>query len=139
MDVKGAAAKIRGLLLELEKDRVVDAEEIRRLRTVKMPPWVYTAVQGVLNGYKERERALRCEDGAPVVLLEYKRLNTYIERGVRAATMDCAPRIAGLLLANMIERKGYYNSLLADMMSERKYYELKRVATAYIAAGLYLI
>lgn len=139
MDVKGAAAKIRGLLLELEKDRIVDAEEIRRLRKVKMPPWVYTAVQGVLNGYKERERALRCEDGAPVVLLEYKRLNTYIERGVRAATMDCAPRIADLLLANMIERKGYYNSLLADMMSERKYYELKRVATAYIAAGLYLI
>lgn len=139
MDVKGAAAKIRGLLLELEKDRIVDSEEIRRLRTVKMPPWVYTAVQGVLNGYKERERALRCEDGAPVVLLEYKRLNTYIERGVRAATMDYAPRITDLLLANMIERKGYYNSLLADMMSERKYYELKRVATAYIAAGLYLI
>ena len=139
MDVKGAAAKIRGVLLELERERVVDSEEIRRLRQVKMPPWVYTAVQGVLNGYRERERALRREDGAPVVLLEYKRLNTCIDGAVRAATMDCTPRIADLLLENMIERTGYYNSLLADMMSERKYYELKRIATAYIAAGLYLI
>ena len=139
MDTKAAAVRLRGLLLELEEERELDAEEMRRLRGTKIPPWIYAAVQDILGGYDERERALRREDGARGVLQEYRRLNHGIDVALRAAADGCADRIVELLRRDMIERRGYYNSLLADVMSERKYYELKRRASLYIAANLYLI
>lgn len=138
-DTRAVAVKIRQLLLEIEEGREIDADEVRRLKRIKIPPWVHTTAQGVLAGYDERERALRREDGAPVVLQEYRRINRAIDNAVLAATEDCSPKIAARLRQDMVERRGYYNSLLADVMSERKYYELKRTATVYLVANLYLL
>ena len=138
-DTRAVAVKIRQLLLEIEEGREIDADEVRRLKRIKIPPWVHTTAQGVLAGYDERERALRREDGAPVVLQEYRRINRAIDNAVLAATEDCSQRVTDMLLRDMIERQGYYGSLLADMMSEYKYYEYKRTATVYVAAKLYLI
>lgn len=139
MDVKGAAAKIREILIEIEEEREIDEGEVRKLKRVKLPPWVNVSVQGVLAGYDERERTLRRQDASPGVLQEYKRLNRLIDGALGAAAEDCAPKIVDMLRRDMIERRGYYGSLLSDVMSEYKFYELKRAATIYIAAKLYLI
>jgi hypothetical protein len=139
MDVKGAAAKIREILIEIEEERRIDSEEAKKLRRLKLPPWVNVAVEGVLRGYEERERALRRQDASPGVLQEYRRLNRLIDGALSAAAEDCAPKIVDKLRRDMIERRGYYGSLLSDVMSEYKFYELKRAATIYIAAKLYLI
>ena len=139
MDVKGAAAKIREILIEIEEERRIDTEEAKKLRGVKIPSWVNEAVQGVLRGYEERERALRRQDTSPGVLQEYRRLNRSVDSAISAAAEDCSQKIVDMLRRDMTERRGYYGSLLSGVMSEYKFYELKRAATIYIAAKLYLI
>ena len=139
MDVKGAAAKIREILLEIEEERRIDSEEAKKLRRLKLPPWVNVAVEGVLRGYEERERVLRRQDASPGVLQEYRRLNRSVDSALSAAAEDCSHKIVEMLRRDMTERRGYYGSLLSGVMSEYKFYELKRAATIYIAAKLYLI
>ena len=131
---------MRSLLNELEDEDVgMDQEDVRRLRGAKMPHWLFEAINNILEGYHDREKAVGRADIPPLVRAEYERMNRIVDRSVEAVYFGCAADVQRVLLEDLIAGRGWNKSVVSGMFGERMYYRLKKQCYLYIAARLGLI
>ena len=140
MDDKRAIGLMRAMLCELEaEEQGMTLEEVKRLRGVKLPSWLWAAVGSVIAGYHDRERCLNDGRMPDEVAAEYARINRAVDDALATACFGYGAQVVSSLREDMIAGRGWRNSGLSAILSERTFYKIKKQCFLYVAARLYWV
>jgi hypothetical protein len=132
--------RLRALISEEEEhQRGVTLGEMRRLRSVKLPRWLYQMVGVMIAGYHDRESAIAARDTPAEVREEYMRINHTIDGAVEAACFGYDADVIETMREDLIRDNGWRRSPSSAIFGERTFYRIKKLCYVYLAARLYLI
>lgn len=140
MDERQLMYRLRVLISEEEEhQRGMSLGEVRRLRSVKLPRWLYHMIGVMISGYHERERAIMTKGTPAEVREEYARINHTIDGAVESACFGYEADVIAAMREDLILDNGWRRSPSSAIFGERTFYRIKKLCYVYLAARLYLI